>query len=113
MPTGNVYTDEQMFDYLEKHCITDHLSKYTLHKPIWETYKQRMRKDPAFAAKIGELLAEADEWFERTGLDALHDKDFNNVMFAKLTNNKAFTKDHVTVEIEERIQELEDAQLVK
>ena len=108
MSTGNQYTDKQLLTRLKEHCVKLHLSKYTIAFPTWKTYRDRMAKDAVFETKVHELIALADQWFELKGLEALHDKDFNNVMFAKLTNNKSFTKDHTAIELEERIERLED-----
>jgi len=107
------YTEDEILDSLRVHCIDEHLSKYTKHKPTWQAYLKRMKNDEEFTTKVNELLCEADQWFERQGLAALHDKDFNNVMFAKLTNNKAFTRDHLDAEMLERIEALEDAKNTK
>ncbi len=108
MGTNPTYSDKQLIDSLTVHCIDNHLSKYTKAYPTWQGYLKRMDKDADLADKVNELLCVADQWFEKKGLDALHDKDFNNVMFAKLTNNKPFTKDHTTVELENILNALEE-----
>jgi len=108
MSTGNQYSDKQLLGRLKQHCIVLHLSKYTLAYPTWTAYKKRMDKDPVLESKVYELLALSDQWWELQGIDALHDKDFNNVMYAKLTNNKSFTKDHTSIDLETRIERLEN-----
>ena len=107
MSKGNQYTQKQLIDHLIQHCIEDHLSKYTIAYPVWQTYLQRMEKDPRFAVKINNLLMVSEQWWEKQGVAALHDKDYNNMMWTKMTSNKAFTKDHAAIDVEERIEALE------
>ena len=109
MSTGNQYTDEQLIIKLEAHCIDEHLSKYTVAYPTWKTYRDRMKKSSELEVKVHNLLALSDQWWERQAIAALHDKDYNNMMWTKMTSNKAFTKDHSDAEILERLERLEDA----
>lgn len=113
MPTGNVYSDAELIKKLQTHVIDEHLSKYTMAYPIWSTYLQRMEKDAEFKSKIHNLLMIAEQWWEKQGVTALHDKEYNNMMWTKMTCNKAFTKDHVAIDLEDRIKELENAKLTK
>jgi len=109
MSTGNQYTDAQLIKKLKDHVIDDHLSKYTIAYPVWQTYLKRMEKDSEFKAKVNNLLAVAEQYFERLAIDNITNKDFNTQLWTKLTCNKAFSKDHVAIDLEERIKELEDA----
>ena len=113
MSTGNQYTDKELFEKLQHHLIEEHLSKYTMAYPVWQTYLQRMAKDAEFKVKINNLLMVAEQWWEKQGVGALNDKEYNNMMWTKMTSNKAFTRDHNAVDLETRIEELEDAQLVR
>jgi len=108
MSTGNQYTDKQLLSRLKQHCIVLHLSKYTMAYPVWQTYLQRMEKDAEFKVKINSLLMEAEQWWELQGVMALNDREYNNMMWTKMTCNKSFTKDHTAIELEERIERLED-----
>lgn len=108
MGTGNTYTDKQLLTRLKRHCIDKHLSRYTIANPTWSGYKKRMDKDDLFASKVYNIMAEADQWWELQGVLALDNKDYNNAMYAKLTSNKAFTKDHAAADLEARIERLEN-----
>jgi len=108
MPTNNVYSDKQLIDALKTHCIDEHLSKYTLAYPVWDTYILRMKKDAEFKTKIESLLMVAEQWWEKQGVQALENKDYNNMMWTKLTCNKTFTKNHEALDLEDRISKLEE-----
>ena len=108
MGTNPTYSEEQILDRIKEHCIDNHMSKYTMAYPTWQGVLKRLKENPEFEDKVNTLLALADQWWEKKGQEALHDKDFNNVMYAKLTNSKPFTKDHAAVEVEERISRIEE-----
>ena len=103
------YTEEYLLSRIKEHCIDNHLSKWTITKPTWNGYTKRMKKDPEFASKVEESIALADQHFEKMALDNLLNKDFNTRLWQMLTKNKPFTKDHATLELEQRIEALEEA----
>ena len=73
----------------------------------YHTYLQRMEKESDFKAKINNLLMVAEQWWERQGVTALNDKEYNNMMWTKMICNKVFTKNHDSIDLEERIERLE------
>ena len=103
------YTQEELLEKLEKHCIEEHLSKYTMAYPTWQCYLKRMAQSDSFADKVNNSLMVAEQWWERQGVEALNDKEYNNMMWTKMTNNKAFTKDHHALDMESRIKAMEDS----
>lgn len=110
---GNTFSDKELIAKLTEHCIDNHLSKYTLAYPVWQTFLKRMNKSEKFETKVNNLLMTADQWWERQGLNALHDKDYNNMMWTKMTSNKAFTKDHDAIDLEEIVSKLEAQNVTK
>ena len=110
MSTGIQYTDKQMLKRLEKHLIDEWGSKFTVSKPTWECYKKRMIKDPVFKSKVDDLVAEADAQWHKMGVTALRasDKDFNANLYKQMTCNKKFAQDYQTLELEDRLSELEE-----
>jgi len=110
MSTGNQYTDAQLIKKLKDHVMDEHLSKYTMAYPVWQTYVQRMGKDAEFKSKVHNLLAVSEQYFEKLAIENITNKDFNTQLWTKLTCNKAFSKDHVAIDLEDRIQAIEDAQ---
>jgi len=110
---GNSYTNKQLLTRLKRHCIEKHLSRYTIANPVWNTYLQRMEKDPILSDKIHNIMALADQWWEQIGIDALENNSYNNAMYARLTSNKAFTKDHDAIDLEEIVSKLEAQNVTK
>ena len=104
------YTDRQLLNRLTKHCIELHLSKFTVSRPTWNCYKKRMAENELFENKVQDIMATAEQWWELQGINALNDKDYNTGMYAKLTSNKAFMRDHKEIEFEERLEALEEVQ---
>ena len=66
MGSGNTYSAEYMLKRMRKHLINEMGSKYTLSKPTWLGYQKRMKKDPDFAAKVADIIAEAAAQYNLT-----------------------------------------------
>ncbi len=109
-PKGaNTYTNKKILDRLTKHCLDEHLSKYTMNAPSYKAVGLRMKVDEELREQVEDILLQADAWWERKGVEALHDTTFNNFMYVRLTNSKAFTKDHAAIDLEDRITVLEES----
>ncbi len=104
---GNTYSDKQLIAKITEHCIDNHLSKYTLAYPVWQTFLKRMDKSTKFKTKVNNIVAISDQWWELQGVNNLDNNQYNNAMYARLTSNKAFTKDHDAIDLEEIVSKLE------
>ena len=97
MGTNPTYSEEYLIKRLSKHCIDEHLSKYTTFKPTWQGYLKRMDNSDEFANKVNDILAEADLWFNKTLVENMvYEKDGKRLdpkLFALATANKKFTLD--------------------
>ena len=103
----NNYSDKQLLIRLKSHCVKKHLSRHTLSYPTWNCFKKRIEKDPVFEIKVMDILALADEWWEIQGINNLENNQYNNGMYAKLTSNKSFTRDHMETDIQEIVERME------
>jgi len=105
------YTEEFILGRLREHCIDNLGSVWTMHKPTWQGVTKRMKKDEAFAEEVRDIVAEALYQWEKMGITALltGDESFNVNLFKHYTMNKKPFIDHVTLDLEQRLQELEDA----
>ena len=110
-----MYTDKQILDRLKVHCIDDFGSVWTMSKPTWQGIQKRMKKDVEFEEKVRDIVAEALHQWEKMGIDALlsNDEGFNVALFKHYTMNKKPFIDHTTIELEERISELEQTKTTK
>ena len=104
-----MYTDKQILDRLSEHLIVNMGSVWTMHRPTWQGVMKRMKKDDTFAEKVRDCEAEAMYLWEKMGIDALRgdNTDFNTGLYKHFTQNKKPFIDHITIELEERISELE------
>lgn len=107
-----LYSDEDIIKKLRKHMINELGSYYTMHKPSEQAISKRRKKDPAFNELVGDVINEANHKWHKMGLKALttNDTDFNTALFKYYTMNKKPFIDHTTIELEERIAELEEVQ---
>jgi hypothetical protein len=107
MPQGDIYTDEQILKNIKEHLVEKKLSKYSMHKPVWQTVLQRMEKDSDFKAKVKTLEAQALAEWEQFGLDGFSDKDFNVGLFKMYAGSKKSFQSYEVNELENRLEKLE------
>jgi len=111
MSAGYQYTIEEVVTKLRKHLIDDMGSYYTMHKPSHQAITKRMKKDEELRAKVEDVVNEANHKWWRMGLKALvtDNTNFNTNLFKYYTQNKKPFIDHLSIQLEERITELENA----
>ena len=104
------YTDKHMLDALREHCVEGLGSTYTVHNPCWNGYLKRMRSDAEFDDLVQNIVAEANYKWEQIGLKALlsNDTDFNVTLFKHYTQNKKSFLSREALEIEERMDAIEE-----
>lgn len=111
MARPQLYSEKQILDRLRIHLIDNMGSVWTMHKPSWEGIKKRMAKDESFGDLVRDCICEANYYWEKMGIDALKgdNTDFNTGLYKHFTANKKSFLSHEVLELESRIQELEDA----
>jgi len=104
------YTDKEILDNMTAHMVEGMKSKWSMSKPTYNGILKRMKKDDDFAQKVHSIEAEALAKWEQLGLDALlsGNETFNVQLFKMYAGNKKPFIDHATIEIEERLTELEN-----
>lgn len=107
---ANTYTDEYLIKRIHKHLVEDKSSIYTLYKPTWQAYLKRMKDDAEFEDKVKDCMAEGNYMWEQLGLSNMEESnpDFNLGLYKHFTQNKKPWLSHEVLELEERIERLED-----
>ena len=115
MARPQLYTDEEILDKLRTHVVTNMSSTFTMSKPTWQGILKRMNKDEEFKELVNDIVAEGLFQWEQMGIKALltGDETFNVQLFKHYTVNKKPFIDHMSLEIEERLTELENAKHIK
>lgn len=111
MGKNNSYTDEEILEGLELHMVEGLKSKYTFHDPMtWNGCLKRMDKDKDFKRKVHTIVNRANTAWEEVGLKALTEdnKDFNVALYKMFVGNKRPFLTHEVLELESRIERLED-----
>jgi len=110
MGTNNTYTDKQLLTYLHKHVVEDMQPKYTLSKPTFQCYLKRMDKDAEFENKVKSVLAEGEAAWVKLGVEAILDPDtkINVPLYNIMTRAKKSFQSYEVIELESRIERLED-----
>lgn len=110
MGTGNTYSDKVILTRLRKHMVDNMLSKYSMSKPTWQAIVKRMKDNPEFTAKVQTIEAEHLKAWEELGLTALknNDENFNVPLFKMYATSKKSFQNYDTLELEARIERLED-----
>jgi len=105
------YTDEYILDRLKTHCVDEFGSVWTMSKPTWQGIQKRMLKDEAFGEEVRDIVAEALFEWEKMGIKALreNDENFNVQLFKHYTMNKKPFLDNTTIDLEERLEKLEQS----
>ena len=105
------YTDKQILDRLREHLIDNLGSVWTMYKPTWNGVKKRMKTNDAFADKVRGIVCEANHAWEKMGIDALRNDNpsFNVVLYKHFTQNKKAWLSHEVLELDERIEALEQS----
>lgn len=108
---ANTYSNEYLIKRIHKHLVEDRASIYTLHKPVWTTYANRMKKDADFADKVKDCIAEGNFVWEQLGLSNMEEtkEGFNLGLYKHFTQNKRSFLPYETLELEERLTALEEA----
>ncbi len=103
------YTEEQILVRLREHLIDDLGSVYTMHNPTWQGVLKRMAKDADLEELVKGLVAEANHKWEKMGITALTagDDSFNVQLYKHFTQNKKSFLSYETLELEERMAQLE------
>ena len=99
----------RMLKRLAKHCIDNKQSIHTITNPPWSFYKTQMSFDTSFADQANNIIAKGDSELEQIAIEALNDKTFNDRLWSKLVSNRTFTKDHLAIELEAKLDELLEA----
>ena len=101
-----IYSAKHILTKLHTHCVVNKLSKYTVSQPTWHGINKRCKNHPDFAEAVDNILAQADEVWNQIGLDNLHSETLQFPMYKLLTSNKAYTRDHLSLELEDKLNQL-------
>ena len=104
------YTDEHILSKLQSHLVDELCSKHTMSKPTWQGVLKRMAKSEEFSDKVNNIVAEADKKWQLMGITALleNKENFNLGLYKYMTANKKAFLPHEVLELEARIEELEE-----
>ena len=111
MARPQLYSNKEILDRMRVHLIDNFGSVYSMHSPTWVGIKKRMAKDEELNELVSNIVAEALYAWEKMGIAALlsGDDTFNVALFKHYTMNKASFIDHKALELEERIEQLEES----
>jgi len=102
-----VYSNKELLEKAFDHLITKKLSVWTLSHPTKQAYDKRCKEDEIFKEQFLGIQMMQEQLLETILWDNINNKDFNDKLFNIAIRNKRFNRDHFTIELEERIAEME------
>lgn len=111
MGVANSYTDEEILEGLHAHMVDNLKSKYSMHNPMtWQGILKRMDKSEDLTSKVNSIENEALSAWEDVGLKALKGEadSFNTALYKMFVVNKRSFLSAETLDLEERIQVIEN-----
>ncbi len=102
-----VYENLELLKKAYDHLVTNKLSVWTLSHPTKQAYDNRSNADEVFKEQFKGIQMLQEQLLETMLWDNMDNKEFNDKLFNIAIKNKQFTRDHNTIELDERLTLLE------